>query len=1035
MTLPAPTSKQHTHSDSCKSKFPQPKNPPLGGLYRLSAILLFTMFGFSSFAQDPVREVNLELRHFFSQLVPPQPQKDFLYDMSAKMTDSSFYSCHAPDTVSNNLWYRLYEEMWWAAYDTTTLPKVEAAYDLAQRGGDTIAMGIMAFDFWKLKSDALNTLNYFDFDTINHWITDKAGRTSTPYLDSCIFSSCALKNQSFFANPVFRIDPALIFNDSYNTVIFSGGIGPEIQFQVDFDDGVGFRVIDPSQLTHHNVSYTTNGKKSIVTRVISYGTVLVKSTSSILVLHDFDRPQPDEIWDLPGLRAAIFRGCESTGEMLSKPIVLIEGLDYKNNLKSDPGIFDSNRDFSDFYTQIVLDQNMADLRNYNYDIVVVDWDNSLIDMRQNAAFLTYLIEELKAHTDDEDQLVVMGTSMGSIIARVCMTFMESDLYQNNDISLLHDNFFLDNWNRPHLMHKVRTYISHDGAMQGVNISMAYQKAYDVILDHLAFTSTFGIALKKEIEEHKRFLGSEAAKQLMIYHLDTESGLSEKLYTHHSARDAFLEYFNEPGIKAYPEYCKKVAIANGSFNGIRQRNFYYNTERITGDRLLDMVADVNVKLFGIFRIPLMGMELKLYTNCPGSRFLFVSSGHYTVRIRPKLKLGWPPVEIKMDVGYISNGIKDYELDPEMRSLCTEAGGWIGPATPLFATNDFKNVVIPFHAYFELNQGNGCLSSSYGSGTKYVATVDMSLNVCTDGVHFCHVPTYSALDLPGAPANVDVSDNTVAGWFNQTPFDVIISSLASPVSRNPNRFHRDINNNIVQIGDEQWALLENCKNGEDVDSVRLINREIGEETIYVNNLVLPRPARFSALFDLVVDDINPFYNTATNSNGFVPGTYSRENPLSVIANPINGTLYPVTFHTGIGSSTNGPGFFPPLNANYNWNHENSPYMACCVDYYHKDADSDQSGQSPKKFTEINLYPNPAVNHHFHLLINLEHPTENFSLYLYDTSGKQVMIEQIDFGKKVVKAHISQSLPANLPAGIYSLVIKTIHQTAVKKLIVHP
>lgn len=117
----------------------------------LSKFLFIAIFllSNSAFSQDPIREANLQLRHFFqyTYLASPPPSTDYLYDLSTKLTDSVYYAHLSEDTIHVGSWTRLYEEMWWAAYDTTNLSKVDTVLDEAMAyNGDTIPMGIMAFD-------------------------------------------------------------------------------------------------------------------------------------------------------------------------------------------------------------------------------------------------------------------------------------------------------------------------------------------------------------------------------------------------------------------------------------------------------------------------------------------------------------------------------------------------------------------------------------------------------------------------------------------------------------------------------------------------------------------------------------------------------------------------------------------------------------------------------------------------------------------------------------------------------------------------
>ena len=121
-------------------------------------------------------------------LVNQLPQKLFLYDMSAHNADSSWFVQNSADTNTTAIWYQVFDEMYYAAYDTNLLPKKEVINSNANNFYvDTIPIGIMNFGFYTLKPDAMSTDTYFNFDTVNNVLSDKNPRPSFPYNDNGIF--------------------------------------------------------------------------------------------------------------------------------------------------------------------------------------------------------------------------------------------------------------------------------------------------------------------------------------------------------------------------------------------------------------------------------------------------------------------------------------------------------------------------------------------------------------------------------------------------------------------------------------------------------------------------------------------------------------------------------------------------------------------------------------------------------------------------------------------------------------------------------
>ena len=115
---------------------------------------------------------------------------------------------------------------------------------------DTIIMGLLNHAFYKLIDSSMTTNSYFNFDTTNTILTDKASRPGFPYIDNTIFIAAPLKSTSNFTNPVFRIDPQFIFYDYFTSTNFTHGN----TFRIDFGDGNGWKTFDPTQITNWPVS-------------------------------------------------------------------------------------------------------------------------------------------------------------------------------------------------------------------------------------------------------------------------------------------------------------------------------------------------------------------------------------------------------------------------------------------------------------------------------------------------------------------------------------------------------------------------------------------------------------------------------------------------------------------------------------------------------------------------------------------------------------------------------------------------------------
>jgi pimeloyl-ACP methyl ester carboxylesterase len=497
----------------------------LSCLARLCIIaLLIVVCHIRTTAQNEALDsINLQLRQLFSPLAKPASPKWFLYDMAAHVTDSNYYQTNYTAQPNNtDIWFKVYEEMYHSAYDTTALLTPDEVF---MRGNsffsDTVPIGIMHYDYYTFKAAALTTNTYFNFDTVNTIITDKSPRPGFPYNEGSIFIASPLVPSARYGNPVYRIDPQLIFFDSFNAGYYSSA---EVVLKIDFDDGNGWVEFDPSIVSHHQVIYTTAGEKTIRVALGNNGggetwansnARLILPTTAVVI-------PPDEVLNFPGVTTAVYRSCNANGAT-GRTVIYLSGFDALDFLNS------ANRTAQDIYTEVVQRDQVIQLRNLGYDFMVVDWRNSRIDMRFNALYLVNLLQQLKCDMRNEEQFVIMGESMGAVIARYALLYMESQAFQNRDIApffvdaldlnnvpylATHQEIFNlpENWCLMEKMHNTRLLLSLDGPHQGANIPISLQLAYRHAMN--IFGKYVGTALKFTAQAFNLFLDGQAAQPVL-----------------------------------------------------------------------------------------------------------------------------------------------------------------------------------------------------------------------------------------------------------------------------------------------------------------------------------------------------------------------------------------------------------------------------------------------------------------------------------------------------------------------------------------
>lgn len=260
---------------------------------------------------------------------------------------------------------------------------------------------------------------------------------------------------------------------------------------------------------------------------------------------------------LPGINNGVPNTC------VLKPLVIVEGIDFgfENHMTGfyggkcgNMGLIDlvngyilnpyaeKSKDRKEYWDPITnAPRLIGELRNKGYDVFYVDFHNGAEFMENNAMLVVKFIQMLNMRKCSNEEIVVVGASMGGVVARYALSYME----KNN------------------LPHCVRTYLSFDAPHQGANIPLGLQ----------AFMQYFQGKLPGVKESFKRKIDRAATRQLLIYHI-----LSDYRSTPHRDRKEFEH--NLKSLGTYPKWSRNIALTNGSVNGSHQ-NFN------PGDELLLM----------------------------------------------------------------------------------------------------------------------------------------------------------------------------------------------------------------------------------------------------------------------------------------------------------------------------------------------------------------------------------------------------------------------------------------------------------------
>jgi len=240
---------------------------------------------------------------------------------------------------------------------------------------------------------------------------------------------------------------------------------------------------------------------------------------------------------------------DTTNGVLDKPIFLVDGFD--------PG---DSRNSTIIYQSLNYGtgQNLAtDLRAQGFDIIILNFpvytrtgtttvvDGGVDYIQRNAMILVELINQINTQKVGSEQNVVIGPSMGGLISRYALRYME----MNN------------------LTHQTRLYISFDSPHLGANVPIGFQHLFN----YMAYGPLGSTAVQPVVDG---LIKSPAAKQMLIDHFEghLQSGSVFEFNTASNSllptgapnfRNAFQTELNTMG---FPVNTRNVSISNGAGNG-------------------------------------------------------------------------------------------------------------------------------------------------------------------------------------------------------------------------------------------------------------------------------------------------------------------------------------------------------------------------------------------------------------------------------------------------------------------------------------
>jgi hypothetical protein len=244
-----------------------------------------------------------------------------------------------------------------------------------------------------------------------------------------------------------------------------------------------------------------------------------------------------------GMATVYFANANCATQQITRPIIFVDGFDPNN--KND------HRKIWDVYLNSEYEDNDGykslgeELRAAGYDIIILDQKKTAdynsgggAFIERNGLVLAKLLTTLYNSYSStlQDDFVVVGASMGGLVARYGLAWMES---QN-------------------IPHHTRLFVSFDSPQNGAYIPLGMQYMVDNFMKNglMSWSNKMSNALHN----------SAAAKQMLLLHSSTRNNSTDAV-TAHPYRQMFLD--NLAAVGNWPSQCRKVAINNGNRIGLKK----------------------------------------------------------------------------------------------------------------------------------------------------------------------------------------------------------------------------------------------------------------------------------------------------------------------------------------------------------------------------------------------------------------------------------------------------------------------------------
>ena len=493
-------------------------------------------------------EVKTQLNALFANLDKTKVPTGYLWDTAVNLVEREEYNGTSL-TDSNYVSISLMGDMLYSINSASVGADTictQAAIARLQRNSNVLQqmVGLLFQPYNYIVENALtdNLIMYSNDRVSDSYI---GGVWQNPYAEDALFGFAVGKESEVSLNTTFIITNIdSLSTRTFQSILFDPG------------DGGGFRSVSMGGTVA--ASYDESGYYETKLKVIcggreyqSHGLVYAHPTQHNNASSSSTPKDTITIFAQYGGMQYKALVCSNTPRCFNNPLIVAEGFDPWRLLNESK---DHSYSGITCYSNFIADSSFD---SSSYDVFYIDWYDYGADIRANAEVLKAVIRWVNDNKSSESKNIVLGQSMGGLIARYALRDMELRTEP----------------------HDTKLFISHDVPYSGANVSpgllFAYRDLYD-IADNLIGQgySLFG-KKRSSFNELRRFGSYMSVRQMLPNYVNSAWHYDNNYFNQFQTELATMGFpHGDPGSPI-----ENVAIINGGNTSSGAPSFFSSTDKL------------------------------------------------------------------------------------------------------------------------------------------------------------------------------------------------------------------------------------------------------------------------------------------------------------------------------------------------------------------------------------------------------------------------------------------------------------------------